>query len=252
MNDKGECRGGFAPSENLQNLFGRGGDAPPPAIDIRADGVDSPALVAELAARAAARPPLDLPPGELDLPAPLPAERSAQLAGWLDRAGRVASRLSVDPRVGWHTPVLGPLWSVVRRALYRDLRIYADAVASKQMVYNEALLRAVELLVERVTALEDAGEQADAERRAQIAALAARVTALAEVQVQAAGERHAQTELLAARVEALEAARARSEAERRADLERVAQTMAALEARLAMAERALARKRPGRREENEA
>lgn len=124
-------------------------------VEIRGDGIASARVVAELRARATGRPRADLPPGELDLPPPLPTDRAARLDAWLDRARRVAQRLSVDPQVGWHTPVLGPLWNVVRRLLYRDLRLYADAVASKQMVYNDALIQAVELLVERVATLEN-------------------------------------------------------------------------------------------------
>lgn len=220
-------------------------------IEIRADGIDDRALIAELAARAAARPPLDAPPAELDLPAPLPAERSGQLAAWLDRARRVATRLSVDPRVGWHTPVLGPLWNVVRRVLYRDLRLYADAVASKQMVYNDALLRAVELLAGRVAALEAAKQQAEAKHHVEVDALAARAAARAEAQVSAEGERRVQMEHLVAQMAALEAAVAQSDRKRGADLDRLAEAVAALDARLAAVERAVATRRPARRAETD-
>jgi hypothetical protein len=124
-------------------------------VEIRGDGIDSARLIAALRARAARRPPVELPAADLDLPSPLPADHAVRLGAWLDRARRVAKRLSVDPHVGWRTPLLGPLWHVVRRVLYRDLRIYADAVASKQMVYNEAIVQALDLLVERLAALEE-------------------------------------------------------------------------------------------------
>lgn len=148
-------------------------------VEIRGEGVDSARVVAALRARAARRPQVDLPPGDLDLPPPLPAERAARLCAWLDRARRVAQRLAVDPRVGWHTPVLGPVWNLFRRVLYRDLRLYADAVVSKQMVYNEALVEAVTLLVERVAALEERVSADRAVLTSELARLATHVERLA-------------------------------------------------------------------------
>lgn len=175
-------------------------------FEIRADGVDSSALAADLAARAAARPPLSLPDASLDLPPPMPADRRAQLGAWLDRARRLATRLSVDPNVGWRTPVLGPLWNVLRRVVYRDLRLYADAVASKQMAYNEAVVSVLEILTERLAALEATPRRQPDEQ----------------------GD---EPEPTIERLRAAEALLARGDAEVRAALERLGDRLAALEER---------------------
>ena len=117
---------------------------------------DPDELKARLEVGLAAREPIAPPAGGLtgypfDRPGGESTGESALLSDALAEARSLADQITIDPKIRSSTPILGPLWAAMRSVVYRDLRLFAAAVAGKQMTFNLAVLRALEALASRRT-----------------------------------------------------------------------------------------------------
>jgi hypothetical protein len=119
--------------------------------------------------------------------APLPGRQRAgeaylfpeELYRNLHQARTVAGHLSVDYRLGWRTPIVGPVWMRVRQRIHQEIRIYIDALTTHQNNLNTYLIRSLGQVVETVDNLGlKVLKRQQAEQAEVIALLQAEVTAL--------------------------------------------------------------------------
>lgn len=97
----------------------------------------------------------------------------------LHQARTVAGGLSVDYKLGWRTPVIGPVWMRVRQRIHQEIRIYIDAMTTHQNGLNTYLLRALNQVVESIDSLGLKGmKRAQTEQADLLAALQAEVQTL--------------------------------------------------------------------------
>ncbi|MBI3965328.1 MAG: hypothetical protein HY329_06805 [Chloroflexi bacterium] len=118
--------------------------------DSAASGSLPDELKARLEMELAQRQPISAPEGGLtgypyDRDG-LTAEQVSALRDALAEARSLAQQITIDPKVGWTTPIVGPLLGAARGLIYRDLKLYAAALAGKQMSFNVAVLRALDAL----------------------------------------------------------------------------------------------------------
>lgn len=71
----------------------------------------------------------------------------------LHQARTIGGGISVDYALGWRTPIIGHAWMMVRRRIHQEIRIYIDALTTKQSSLNTYLIRAVTAMVETLEAL---------------------------------------------------------------------------------------------------
>lgn len=162
------------------------------------------AAVRERAAAQPASPPVTAEPATEQRPPLVAVVADTHLAA----AASVARDLDVQYRFGWRTRWLGPLWTLVRRWVHREVRIYTDGIVGKQQRYNEALLDTARQLVAAVTAL-NANVEALNVQAARVERLVRDLdgeAAALEGEMQLLAELRAATGELGARVGALEAA----------------------------------------------
>jgi hypothetical protein len=69
------------------------------------------------------------------------------------QARTIGGGISVDYTLGWRTPIIGPVWMMVRRRIHQEIRIYIDALTTRQSNLNTHLVRAISVLVETLDAL---------------------------------------------------------------------------------------------------
>lgn len=66
----------------------------------------------------------------------------------LHQARTIGGALNVDYKLGWRTPIIGPVWMRVRHRIHQEIRIYIDAMTTYQNNLNTHLIRSVALIVE--------------------------------------------------------------------------------------------------------
>lgn len=97
----------------------------------------------------------------------------------LHQARTIAGSLSVDPKLGWRTPIVGPVWMRVRERIHQEIRIYIDAMATHQNNLNTYVIRSLGQVVDGVDSLGlKALKRQQTEQTEVIAALRAEVQTL--------------------------------------------------------------------------
>jgi hypothetical protein len=106
--------------------------------------VDVERIMAGLRARIRAR-------GGADDPDDVSVDTDDAAGGVLDP--RVSSNLhqatlltrpaQVEYPLGWRTPLIGPVWTAVRRLIHQEIRIYLDVMTRQQAAYNTHVLKAL-------------------------------------------------------------------------------------------------------------
>jgi len=104
----------------------------------------------------------------------------------LHQARTIGGALAVDAPLGWRTPVIGPVWMLVRQRIHQEIRIYVDAITSQQTNLNVHLIRVLASVVDTVDGLnlltylrrQQEQEDAIAQLRSEVAGLRSHLESL--------------------------------------------------------------------------
>jgi hypothetical protein len=130
-------------------------------IRIVDDEIDVDAIMAEIRARLAGRPPLDPDPSSLTYTPAAGAQSELEWA--LEEAAESARDLQIGDQLPPGAGLVGRLTTRAKRPLHQLTRFYVELLATRQSAVNRPLVRAVELLARRVA--EQERELAELRRR---------------------------------------------------------------------------------------
>jgi hypothetical protein len=71
----------------------------------------------------------------------------------LHQARTLGGNLRVEYKLGWRTPLIGPIWMRVRQRIHQEIRIYIDSMTAYQNNLSTHLVRSIVQIVETLDSL---------------------------------------------------------------------------------------------------